>query len=94
MKGLLLATLGAVLLSSVSGTRSLRQIANAPAADLISAGLNAIQSDPNGTATALANSTPIRSSPSAASVCFSSNAAFGTNGNCMVIPMRPPPGRL
>ena len=55
---LLLAALGAVLLSSVSGTRSLNQIANAPAADLISAGLNAIQSDPNGTATALANSTP------------------------------------
>ena len=33
------------------------QIANAPAADLISAGLTAIQSDPNGTATALANRT-------------------------------------
>ncbi|CAL5221228.1 g3380 [Coccomyxa viridis] len=57
MKVLLLATIGAVILSSASGTRSLQQfsIANAPAADLISAGLTAIQSDPNGTATALAN---------------------------------------
>ena len=56
---LLLATIGAVILSSASGTRSLQQfsVANAPAADLISAGLTAIQSDPNGTATALANRT-------------------------------------
>lgn len=74
---LLLATIGAVILSSVSGTRSLQQfsIANAPAADLISAGLTAIQSDPKGTATALANCTPyaltnLPLQPSIALVCY------------------------
>jgi len=60
MQRLLLVTLGIVLVGSMSEGRSLQQmqIANAPAADLISAGLFAIQSDPNGTATALADSRP------------------------------------
>ena len=49
--------LGLVFISSVSCSRSLQQSPSpSPSAgDYINAGLNAIQSDPNGTATALAN---------------------------------------
>ena len=71
MQRLLLVTLGIVVVGSMSEGRSLQQmqIANAPAANLISAGLFAIQSDPNGTATALADSMPYFSLRSLIGMC-------------------------